>query len=140
MERSGLDLSYSAKKTIWRLFLYLSDNSSRPDFSSLVSLLHEGDLIEFHRAGPPSYCHWGVYIGSQEVGGVVTPCLVHRANPADSNLGISSSNSLRKGELGIGAVVLEPLSDVWGDSIARINNTMDTSLEPLPRHTGINRY
>ena len=63
---------------------------------------------------------------------MLRPCLVHRANPRDTNLGLSSSNSLRKGELGIGDVVMEPLIDVWSDSRARINNTMDNSLEPLP--------
>ena len=84
-------------------------------------------MVEFHRAGPPSYCHWAVYVGPQQLAGGVTPCLVHRANPTDTHLGISSSNSLRKGELGTGDVVVEPLGDVWSDSKARINNSMDTA-------------
>ena len=92
--------------------------------------------MEFHRAGPPSYCHWGVYVGPQQLAGVVTPCLVHRANPTDTNIGISTSNSLRKGELGTGDVVMEPLGDVWSDSKARINNSMDNSLEPLQSQLG----
>ena len=84
----------------------------RHDQSTLLSLVHPGDLLEFHRAGPPSYCHWGVYVGLQECGGVVTPCLVHRAYPDESIMGLSSNNSLRKGELGIGGVVMEPLAGV----------------------------
>ena len=31
---------------------------------------------------------------------------------------------------------MEPLIDVWSDSRARINNTMDNSLEPLPASSG----
>ena len=103
----------------------------------MLSLIHPGDLVEFYRTGPPSYCHWGVYVGPHEYGGVLRQCLVHRANPRDTSLGLSSSNSLRKGELGIGNVVMEPLADMWSDSRARINNTMDNSLEPLPASSGI---
>ena len=93
--------------------------------------------MEFHQAGPPSYCHWAVYVGPQVYAEVVTPCLVHRANPTDTSIGISTSNSLRKGELGIGDVVMEPLGDVWGDSKARINNSMGNSLQPLQSILGI---
>ena len=102
----------------------------------MLSIIRPGDLVEFYRTGPPSYCHWGVYVGLHEYGGVLRQCLVHRANPRDTSLGLSSSNSLRKGELGIGNVVMEPLADVWSDSRARINNTMDNSLEPLPANSG----
>ena len=59
------------------------------------------------------------------------PCVVHRSNPTDINLGLSSSYSLRKGEVGIGTVVMEPLKEVWGDSLLRVNNTMDKNLQPF---------
>jgi hypothetical protein len=110
---------------------------TRCDKSTLLSLIHPGDLVEFYRAGPPPYCHWGVFVGPYEYGGVPRPCLVHRANPRDTSLGLSSSDSLRKGELGIVDVAMEPLPDVWSDSRARINNTTDNSLEPLPISSGI---
>ena len=67
---------------------------------------------------------------------MVTPCLVHRANPTDTVGGLSSSDSCRKGELGIGDVVMEPLNNVWGESMARVNNIMDNNLQPLPSEQG----
>ena len=62
---------------------------------------------------------------------MVTPCLVHRANPTDTVGALSSCDSCRKGELGIGDVVMEPLNIVWGESMARVNNIMDNNLQPL---------
>merc|ERR1719431_1511180 len=66
----------------------------------------------------------------------VLPCIVHRANPTDNpdnmNGMFSASKSLQKGVYGIGEVVVEGLRDVWKESSARINNSMDTSVTPFP--------
>ena len=58
----------------------------RTDYPALVSLLRPGDLLEFQREG---YQHWAVYVGEHalEISPgqfPVLPCIVHRANPADS--------------------------------------------------------
>ena len=88
---------------------------------------------------------------------IVEPCVVHRANPADTeniqnmfrfgqitlysqdifsmNLN-STSRSMSKGVHGIGAVVVESLRDVWGGSKVRINNRLDTSVHPFSSQTG----
>jgi len=116
------------------------------DTNSFLSLLKPGDLLEFQREG---YCHWAVYIGKHALQApgddddiLEVPCVVHRANPTDSenieNM-LSSSRSLAKGVHGIGAVVKEPLRDVWSRSRARVNNGMDTSLTPFPSHQVVKR-
>jgi hypothetical protein len=70
---------------------------------------------------------------------VTHPCfcdrhfVVHRANPADSNIMgvVSRSQSASKGALGIGTVILEDLMDVWADSLARKNNQLDDVKRPV---------
>lgn len=111
------------------------------DYSVFLSLVRPGDLIEFKRDG---YCHWAVFIGEHALAEnlesddhiPVLPCIVHRANPTDNpeNLNgmFSASKSLQKGVYGIGEVVVEGLRDVWKESSARINNSMDTSVTPFP--------
>lgn len=111
------------------------------DYSVFLSLLRPGDLLEFEREG---YQHWAVYIGdhalsegSEEEDFVtVLPCIVHRANPTDNPDNMSSfftsSRSLSKGAHGIGDVVVEPLQDVWRESGARINNSVDNTTQPFP--------
>ena len=116
------------------------------DAHSFLALLKPGDLVEFKRE---AYCHWAVYIGEHTLPAphaagddehfLVVPCVVHRANPTDSeNIQsmFSTSRSLAKGVHGIGAVVKEPLRDVWSRSEARINNGLDTTLTPFPSETG----
>ena len=115
------------------------------DTHSFLALLKPGDLVEFKRE---AYCHWAVYIGdhplpSPNSGGddedfLVVPCVVHRANPTDSDIQnmFSASRSLAKGVHGIGAVVKEPLRDVWSRSEARINNGLDSTIPPFPSETG----
>ena len=113
------------------------------DTNSFLALLKPGDLIEFQREG---YCHWAVYIGDHALPAdgdddnfLVVPCVVHRANPTDSesiqNM-FSTSRSVAKGVHGIGQVVKEPLRDVWSRSQARVNNGMDNSLTPFPSQQG----
>lgn len=116
------------------------------DSHSFLALLKPGDLVEFKRE---AYCHWAVYIGDHTLPSLntagddedflVLPCVVHRANPTDSEniqAMFSTSRSLAKGVHGIGAVVKEPLRDVWSRSEARINNGMDTTVTPFPSETG----
>ena len=116
------------------------------DSHSFLALLKPGDLVEFKRE---AYCHWAVYIGDHTLPSLntagddedflVLPCVVHRANPTDSEniqAMFSTSRSLAKGVHGIGAVVKEPLRDVWSRSEARINNGMDTTLTPFPSEIG----
>lgn len=114
-------------------------HSQRTDFLDFVELLKRGDRIEFQRAG---YCHWAVYIGKLEIedeDGRIRPqhMIVHRANPADqfneqSFLNrISASSS--KGYYGIGSVCMEPMTDIWEDSLARINNGFDDVISPYPQ-------
>ena len=112
--------------------------------NSFLALLKPGDLVEFQREG---YCHWAVFIGDHALHQspeddddiLVVPCVVHRANPTDSetmqNM-FSTSRSVAKGVHGIGAVVKEPLRDVWKRSKARVNNGMDNSLSPFPSQQG----
>ena len=116
------------------------------DTHSFLALLKPGDLVEFKR---DAYCHWAVYIGEHTLPSpnsagddedfLVLPCVVHRANPTDSeniqNM-FSTSRSLAKGVHGIGAVVKEPLRDVWSRSEARINNGLDSTIPPFPSETG----
>jgi len=111
------------------------------DYSVFLSILKPGDLVEFERQG---YQHWAVYIGDHALAEgtesedqvTVQPCIVHRANPTDNpeNLNglFSASRSLSKGSHGIGDVVVEPLLDVWRESGARINNSLDNTMEPYP--------
>lgn len=111
------------------------------DYPVFLSLLRPGDLVEFERQG---YQHWAVYIGDHALSEdtessdhvTVQPCIVHRANPTDNpaqlNGFFSASTSLSKGAHGIGDVVVEPLQDVWRESGARINNSMDNTTEPYP--------
>jgi len=118
------------------------------DTAFFLSLLRPGDLVEFQRDG---YQHWAVYIGEHALAeGVgeddfvtVLPCVVHRANPTDNPENLSgffgSSRSVAKGAYGIGDVVVEPLRDVWQDSRARINNSMDNATEPFPGQTVVER-
>lgn len=116
-------------------------HSLRSDCNVLLSIAKPGDLLEFKREG---YCHWAVYIGDHVIRDpqgdsgdaedfLVCPCIVHRANPTDSeniqNM-FSTSRSLSKGVHGIGAVVVEPLRDVWSRSECRINNGLDNTLQP----------
>jgi len=116
----------------------------RPEHSAFLSLLRPGDLVEFQREG---YQHWAVYIGEHALAEdteepddsiIVTHCIVHRANPTDNmdevHGFLSASKSLSKGAHGIGDVVVEPLEDVWGESRARVNNSMDNSRTPYPSH------
>lgn len=118
------------------------------DHSALLTLARPGDLLEFQRE---AYQHWAVYIGDHarvmENGGtdddcIVEPCVVHRANPADTeniqNM-FSTSRSMSKGVHGIGAVVVESLRDVWGGSKVRINNRLDTSVHPFSSQTVVER-
>jgi len=122
------------------------------DYSVFLQLLRPGDLVEFKRDG---YCHWAVFIGEHALvensEGVddldalvpVLPCIVHRANPTDNpdnmNGMFSASKSLRKGVYGIGDVVVEGLRDVWKESSARINNSMDHSVTPFPAQKVVQR-
>lgn len=119
------------------------------DSHSFLALLKPGDLVEFKRE---AYCHWAVYIGDHTLPSLntagddedflVLPCVVHRANPTDSEniqAMFSTSRSLAKGVHGIGAVVKEPLRDVWSRSEARINNGMDTTVTPFPSETVVQR-
>ena len=48
----------------------------------------------------------------------------------------STSRSLSKGVHGIGAVVVESLREVWASSRVRINNGLDTSVQPFSSQTG----
>jgi len=118
------------------------------DTAFFLSLLRPGDLVEFERDG---YQHWAVYIGEHALAEgteeqdfvTVLPCVVHRANPTDNpnNLNgfFGSSRSVAKGAYGIGDVVVEPLRDVWKDSGARINNSMDNATEPFPGQKVVER-
>ena len=45
--------------------------------------------------------------------------------------------SMSKGAFGIGDVCLEPLREVWGRSLLRINNSMDNTVTPFPSRIGI---
>ena len=112
-----------------------------------MTLVKPGDLLEFQRE---AYCHWAVYIGDYALATPgdddddnqeyrIVPSVVHRANPADSeNIQsmLSTSRSLSKGVHGIGAVVVEPLTEVWDKSRVRVNNGLDTSLQPYSSSTG----
>jgi len=116
------------------------------DYTAFMEIVKPGDLLEFQREG---YCHWVVFIGDyalacqndQDLYQIV-PCIVHRANPTDSesiqNI-FSSSKSLSKGVHGIGAVVIEPLIDVWSRSKVRINNGLDNTLQPYASETIVKR-
>jgi len=118
------------------------------DTAFFLSLLKPGDLVEFERDG---YQHWAVYIGEHALAEgtdeedfvTVLPCVVHRANPTDNpnNLNgfFGSSRSMAKGAYGIGDVVVEPLRDVWKDSGARINNSMDNATQPFPGQKVVER-
>jgi len=118
------------------------------DTAFFLSLLRPGDLVEFERDG---YQHWAVYIGEHALAEgteeedfvTVLPCVVHRANPTDNpnNLNgfFGSSRSMAKGAYGIGDVVVEPLRDVWKDSGARINNSMDNATQPFPGQKVVER-
>ena len=118
------------------------------DYNSFMTLVKPGDLLEFQRE---AYCHWAVYIGDYALATSgddddddnqeyrIVPSVVHRANPADSeNIQsmLSTSRSLSKGVHGIGAVVVEPLTEVWDKSRVRVNNGLDTSLQPYSSSTG----
>ena len=120
------------------------------DYNSFMTLVKPGDLLEFQRE---AYCHWAVYIGDHALAIPsddsvdedddkeyrIVPCVVHRANPADSeNIQsmLSTSRSLSKGLHSIGAVVVEPLSEVWDKSRVRVNNGLDNSLQPYSSSTG----
>jgi len=120
------------------------------DFNSFMTLVKPGDLLEFQRE---AYCHWAVYIGDYALADDdtaddenkeyrIVPCVVHRANPADSeNIQsmLSTSRSLSKGLHGIGAVVVEPLTEVWDKSRVRVNNGLDNSLQPYSSSTVVQR-
>merc|ERR1719232_1106036 len=116
-----------------------------------MTLVKPGDLLEFQRE---AYCHWAVYIGDYALATPgddddddnqeyrIVPSVVHRANPADSeNIQsmLSTSRSLSKGVHGIGAVVVEPLTEVWDKSRVRVNNGLDTSLQPYSSSTVVQR-
>lgn len=118
------------------------------DTAFFLSLLRPGDLVEFERDG---YQHWAVFIGEHAMAEgteeedfvTVLPCVVHRANPTDNPDNLSgffgSSRSVAKGAYGIGDVVVEPLKDVWKESRARINNSMDNATEPFPGQKVVER-
>jgi len=114
------------------------------DYASFLKLVRIGDRLEMKRDG---YCHWAIFVGEQfiqvEEELLVLPCIAHRANPTDNpnnfNGTFSSSRSISKGAYGIGDVCLEPLRDVWGRSLLRINNSLDNSNSPFPSRTVVER-
>jgi len=103
----------------------------------LLSQLRPGDLMEFQREG---YQHWAVYVGRHAVESAdglfpVLPCLVHRVSPGDVP-GRMSSNPV--GSLQT-AVEVRALQEVWATSLARVNNSLDRKVAPLPAHTVVQR-
>ena len=129
-----------------------------------LQLLRPGDLVEFKRDGYCHWAVFigeHALVENSEGGDdledlvPVLPCIVHRANPTDNPDNMtgmfSASKSLRKGVYGIGMVqgivwygivygvgdvVVEGLRDVWKESSARINNSMDHSVTPFPAQKG----
>ncbi|CAD5212678.1 unnamed protein product [Bursaphelenchus okinawaensis] len=99
--------------------------------ADLLPHLEVGDLIEFHRIGPVTYCHWAVYIGLDEDQGIKVVC--HFANEG-SDMGDGKGEL--KGKLFSGRsdahVRVDPFIQVAGDSMVRINNIMDNEFAAFP--------
>ncbi|XP_023335370.1 uncharacterized protein LOC111706688 isoform X1 [Eurytemora carolleeae] len=118
--------------------------NQREDYGAFLRLVRVGDRLEMKR---DKYCHWGIYMGEQILDIddqlVVLPCIGHRANPTDNPEkmgGFSASfRSMSKGAFGIGDVCLEPLREVWGRSLLRINNSMDNTVTPFPSRIVVER-
>ncbi|CAD5216894.1 unnamed protein product [Bursaphelenchus xylophilus] len=95
----------------------------------LLPYLEIGDLIEFHRQAPVTYCHWAVYTGLDD--GIKVVC--HFANEGDD---IASGKGELKGKLLSGSsdahVRVDPFLNVAGDSLVRINNILDNEFTPFP--------
>ncbi|CAJ0602569.1 unnamed protein product, partial [Cylicocyclus nassatus] len=109
----------------------------------VVKLLQRGDLLEFRRVAPIRgaprniYDHWAVYIGQFEN----EPLVIHLSGNGEdfaTSSGIGSggllslsgsSNILKSGKA---EVRCDPLFDVAGQSLVRINNGLDANHRPFP--------